>query len=159
MSRARAGEPLGWMGTVLSFVLLSGICVWGTKTRAPAHVQTAPGSPAPPHARAPDARPVDGERQMSMVTLAPGKGPALRPGDRAEIRFRGHGLGEGTRSFVVGRGEVMPGWDEGVIGMQVGEKRRLVIPTGMQSDDLASTGVPITCEVELLAIGGRANLE
>lgn len=31
--------------------------------------------------------------------------------------------------FVIGIGHVIPGWDEGVMGMQVGETRRLYIPS------------------------------
>lgn len=31
-------------------------------------------------------------------------------------------------SFVIGAGQVIAGWDEGVMGMKVGEERRLIIP-------------------------------
>jgi FKBP-type peptidyl-prolyl cis-trans isomerase len=155
MSRVRPREPLGFIGTGSCFAVLVGACWWVARPPPPA----PPAPPALAHARAPDAQPVDAAQQMSMVTLVPGKGPAVRRGDRVQIRFTGHLVGEGTRSFVVGRGEVMKGWEDGVVGMQVGEKRRLVIPPAMQSHDLSETGVPITCQVEMLAIGGGADLE
>jgi hypothetical protein len=157
MSRIRPREPLGFTGTGLCFALLVAGSWWAWVTRQPPRPE--PPGLAPAHARAPDARPVDAAEQLSIVTLVAGKGPVVRTGNRVQIRYHGHGLGEGTRSFVVGRGEVMRGWDEGVVGMQVGEKRRLVMPPAMQPRDLASAGVPLTCEIDLVAIGGGVDLE
>jgi hypothetical protein len=155
MSRVRPREPLGFTGTGLCFALLVAVCWWAT--RQPPRPE--PPAPAPAHARAADAWPVDAAEQLSIVTLVPGKGPVVRTGNRVQIHYQGHGVGEGTRSFVVGRGEVMRGWDDGVVGMQVGEKRRLVMPPAMQAKDLASAGVPRTYVVDLVAICDGVDLE
>ena len=44
-------------------------------------------------------------------------------------------------SFVVGVGQVIKGWDEGVLGMKVGEKRRLFIPSELGYGSLVVPGV------------------
>jgi FK506-binding nuclear protein len=39
--------------------------------------------------------------------------------------------GSATFKFRLGLGEVIKGWDRGVVGMRVGDKRRLTVPPGM----------------------------
>lgn len=59
--------------------------------------------------------------------------------------------------FVLGAGQVIPGWDKGIVGMKVGEKKTLTIAP---VDAYGATGVPgvippnstLIFDVELLAI-------
>lgn len=58
-------------------------------------------------------------------------------------------------SFKLGGGEVIKGWDLGVKGMKVGEKRELRIPSQLAYKNQALPGIPkgsdLTFEVELMA--------
>lgn len=67
-----------------------------------------------------------------------GSGPAAKPGDNVSVHYTGT-LVDGTKfdssldrgqpfSFPLGAGRVIKGWDVGVAGMQVGGKRKLIIP-------------------------------
>lgn len=70
-----------------------------------------------------------------------GSGEPVKSGDMVAVDYRGF-LEDGsvfdesykrgqTFSFSVGAGQVIAGWDEGLLGMKVGEKRRLTIPSNL----------------------------
>lgn len=90
--------------------------------------------------------------------LAVGTGPAAGPGDRATVGYagwlpNGQMFDSGAFSFTLGIGEVIPGFDEGVRGMQAGGKRKLVIHPdlgyGAQSNGPIPANSTLVFEVEL----------
>ena len=74
-----------------------------------------------------------------------GTGKAVEKGDTVEVQYEGR-LQDGTRfdssyargesfTFKVGKGDVIEGWDKGIIGMQEGGERILVVPPRMGYGD------------------------
>ncbi len=70
-----------------------------------------------------------------------GKGESVGDGDTVTVHYIGT-LQDGTQfdnsylrgdpfTFTVGEGKVIAGWDTGIVGMQVGGERILVIPAGL----------------------------
>ena len=75
---------------------------------------------------------------LMYVPLKEGKGPAIKKGDQVKIHYTGV-LEDGKKfdssrdrgepiQFFIGKGEVIKGWDIGILGMKKGEMRRLLIP-------------------------------
>jgi FKBP-type peptidyl-prolyl cis-trans isomerase len=75
---------------------------------------------------------------LRSLVLSPGAGLKPQPGDDVGVIYTGRLLDgkvfdqyqDKTKPFVfrVGRHEVIPGWDEGLQLMQVGERRLLIVP-------------------------------
>ena len=84
---------------------------------------------------------------LTYQDLVVGTGPVVKNGQTVTVGYVGT-LSDGTvfdRSgffkFVVGGGGVIKGWDEGVAGMNVGGRRKLVIPPQLAYGDRGAGGV------------------
>lgn len=75
---------------------------------------------------------------LYLEDLVVGEGEAAEAGNKVSVAYVGW-LADGTQfdssaggaplSFTLGVGYVIKGWDEGLVGMRVGGRRRLVIPS------------------------------
>lgn len=67
---------------------------------------------------------------------------------------KGMRFDSGTIGFTLGKGSVIPGWDQGLVGMQVGGKRTLSIPASLAYGASGSGAIPpnagLVFDVELL---------
>jgi FKBP-type peptidyl-prolyl cis-trans isomerase len=80
------------------------------------------------------------ESGLRYAIVREGTGAVAAPGDEAVVHYTGW-LPNGTEfdssrgrdplAFVVGAGRVIPGWDEGVMGMAEGTRFKLVIPPAL----------------------------
>ncbi|RKO91405.1 FK506-binding protein 2B precursor, partial [Blyttiomyces helicus] len=70
-------------------------------------------------------------------------------------------VGRAPFTFTLGRGQVIAGWDQGLLDMCIGEKRKLIIPSALGYGEQGSGsgkipgGATLVFEVELLDIKGR----
>ena len=104
---------------------------------------------------------------LKYVDLEVGDGPEATSGKNVEVHYTGW-LENGTKfdssldrqepfTFRLGAGEVIEGWDQGVAGMKVGGKRKLIIPPDLGYGEQGAggaipPGATLIFEVELLGV-------
>jgi hypothetical protein len=111
---------------------------------------------------------------LKVIDLKVGTGQVAKDGENAEVQYTGwltncrqfdssRNPGRTSFTFQIGKSQVISGWDEGLLGMKVGGKRKLIIPPdlayGPQGQTDQTTGATIippnatlVFEVELLSV-------
>lgn len=166
-----------------SFIAFASALLLGACSRQEPPTAPAPATESTPESAAaaagdtaPATTPETGATVMSMqkTDLSPGSGAEIKAGQTALVHYTGwlydaaapenKGMKFDSSvdrnepfEFPVGAGMVIKGWDEGVVGMKVGGKRRLVIPPDMGYGSRGAGGVippgaTLVFDVELVEI-------
>lgn len=107
----------------------------------------------------------DDVTELQKTDLKVGEGEEVKPGDTITAHYKGTFAKTGVKfDSSYDRGEpatfslsgVIAGWQEGVPGMKIGGKRRLVVPSDMAYGPTGNSGIPpdsdLVFEIELLAV-------
>lgn len=96
--------------------------------------------------------------ELQKTDLAAGSGPAAKDGDCLVVKYYGTLASNGMKfdenftttegfAFTLGQGQVIQGWDQGLVGMKAGGIRRLVIPASLGYGDQASGDIPANSDL------------
>lgn len=108
-----------------------------------------------------------GPTSLEIEDITVGTGATAAVGDTVTVNYVGTFLdgrifdpGAAPITFRIGASQVIPGFEQGMVGMRVGGKRRLTIPSNLAygSQGAGNTippNTPIRFEVTLLAIAGK----
>jgi peptidylprolyl isomerase len=102
----------------------------------------------------PDVGQITGEppADLQIEDITIGEGDEAKPGQYVSVHYVGVAHSSGKEfdasynrgepfQFPLGGGQVITGWDQGVVGMKVGGRRRLTIPPHLGYGDRGAAGV------------------
>jgi peptidylprolyl isomerase len=136
-----------------------------TTTTTPASTTSRPALPKPTvqvPATAPTA--------LKLTTLKPGTGEKAASGDNVVLNYLGVRSADGTEfdnsyergepySLTLGAGGVIPGWDQGLVGVQAGGQYQLDIPAELaygakppEGQEIIKANDPLTFVVDVVAV-------
>ncbi|WP_406289667.1 FKBP-type peptidyl-prolyl cis-trans isomerase [Embleya sp. NBC_00896] len=137
----------------------AGLPVAKVESGKPAEITIPPGTAAP--------------TKLTVQTLIEGTGPVVQKGQTLVAQYTGALFDKGTKfdsswdhdgatAFKIGVGQVVTGWDEGLVGQKVGSRVLLVLPAdkgyGAQgSGEKIPPNAPLVFVVDIVdALGGTA---
>lgn len=110
------------------------------------------------------------QKELIITEIIEGSGKAVVKGALVLAHYTGF-LNDGTKfdssydrgkpfQFVFGTGRVIKGWDQGLMGMKEGGKRKLFVPSHLaygerKISDLIQPHSDLTFEIELLEVRTR----
>ncbi len=133
-------------------------------TTAGAPTTTVAGAVALPEVELPSSLPTE----LVVTDLTKGTGPEAENGDIVEVRYVGVRSEDGTQfdenftsgetfPVTLGRGSVIAGWDQGLIGAQAGGRRQLDIPADLAygdspRGDVIKAGDALTFVIDIVSV-------
>lgn len=137
-------------------------------TNASAASTASTASTAAANSSTQSTKPTMEPKDLEIKVTKPGTGAKTKKGDLVSVHYTGKlvngtvfdsSIQRGTPiQFALGEGRVIQGWEQGILGMQVGEKRTLTIPSKLGYGEQGAGGVippnaTLIFDVELVKIG------
>jgi hypothetical protein len=182
--RRRARQPVPWLTSRLAFIAGAGAVAvvavtfllvlvlsggGGVESRATVVTPTPTVDKSGPPAA--DSDPVFSHTGVGTIDLEVGSGEEVVAGKTLIVNYTGW-LSDGTKfnssfdngapfQFTLGTNQVISGWEEGVLGMKEGGKRRLIIPAELGYGvsgfpPLIPPNADLTFDIELIDVSDAA---
>jgi hypothetical protein len=175
--RRKLNQGLGGTFLVLVVLAIIGVLVWRAVGATPSKTASAT-KPTATSVSGPAVPPtvtgtvVTTKDNLQYIDVTVGTGPTAKSGDTIDVQYTGwlqsddvkfdssYDHGGKPFEFTLGQQQVIPGWDEGLVGMKVGGKRRLIIPGDLAygaqgSPPQIPPNATLIFDVQLVSVNGQ----